>query len=122
MELELSEDQEFFLETTRKFLAAEAPAHRRPRPRAEPPTASTRLVAPGLRARLDLHAGAPRRDGGGSLSEHGLLDLVLVAEEMGRLVSPGPLTPGEPRGLRPGGRPAPTSSAPPTCPASWAAT
>ncbi len=35
----------------------------------------------------------PEADGGGSLSEHGLLDLVLVAEEMGRLVSPGPLGP-----------------------------
>ena len=35
----------------------------------------------------------PEADGGGSLSEHGLLDLVLVAEEMGRLVSPGPLVP-----------------------------
>jgi alkylation response protein AidB-like acyl-CoA dehydrogenase len=32
-------------------------------------------------------------DGGGSLSGDGLLDLVLVAEEMGRLVSPGPLLP-----------------------------
>ena len=32
-------------------------------------------------------------DGGGSVSGHGLLDLVLVAEEMGRLVSPGPLVP-----------------------------
>ena len=35
----------------------------------------------------------PEADGGGSLSEHGLLDLVLVAEEMGRLVAPGPLVP-----------------------------
>jgi alkylation response protein AidB-like acyl-CoA dehydrogenase len=35
----------------------------------------------------------PEADGGGSLSDHGLLDLVLVAEEMGRLVSPGPLVP-----------------------------
>ena len=31
-------------------------------------------------------------DGGGSFSEHGLLDLVLVAEEMGKL-GPGPLVP-----------------------------
>src|SRR5688500_4253335 len=35
----------------------------------------------------------PEADGGGSLSGNGLLDLVLVAEEMGRLVSPGPLLP-----------------------------
>ena len=32
-------------------------------------------------------------DGGGSVSGHGLLDLTLVAEEMGRWVSPGPLLP-----------------------------
>jgi alkylation response protein AidB-like acyl-CoA dehydrogenase len=35
----------------------------------------------------------PEADGGGSVSGHGLLDLVLVAEEMGRRVSPGPLVP-----------------------------
>ncbi len=33
----------------------------------------------------------PEEDGGGSVSGHGLLDLVLVAEEMGRRVAPGPL-------------------------------
>ncbi len=35
----------------------------------------------------------PEADGGGSLSGEGLLDLVIVAEEMGRLVAPGPLGP-----------------------------
>ena len=35
----------------------------------------------------------PEADGGGSVSGHGLLDLTLVAEEMGRWVSPGPLLP-----------------------------
>jgi alkylation response protein AidB-like acyl-CoA dehydrogenase len=35
----------------------------------------------------------PEADGGGSFSEHGLADLVLVAEEMGRVVAPGPLGP-----------------------------
>ena len=35
----------------------------------------------------------PEADGGGCVGHHGLLDLVLVAEEMGRLVSPGPLVP-----------------------------
>ena len=32
----------------------------------------------------------PEDQGGGSVSENGLLDLLIVAEEMGRLVSPGP--------------------------------
>jgi alkylation response protein AidB-like acyl-CoA dehydrogenase len=35
----------------------------------------------------------PEADGGGSLSDDGLLDLVLVAEEMGHVVAPGPLGP-----------------------------
>jgi alkylation response protein AidB-like acyl-CoA dehydrogenase len=90
--VEVSEDQQFLQDTTRKFLAAESP-----------------LAA--VRALEDDPAGfdalwwrrgaelgwtsllVPEADGGGSLSEHGLLDLILVAEEMGRLVSPGPLVP-----------------------------
>ena len=35
----------------------------------------------------------PEDDGGGSLSGEGVVDLAIVAEEMGRLVSPGPLVP-----------------------------
>ncbi len=35
----------------------------------------------------------PDHLGGGTVSGDGLLDLVLVAEEMGRLVAPGPLLP-----------------------------
>jgi alkylation response protein AidB-like acyl-CoA dehydrogenase len=92
VELELSEDQAFFQQTTRKFLAAECPI------------ATVRSLEPTPAGfSLDYwRRGAelgwtsllvPEADGGGSLSEHGLLDLVLVAEEMGRLVSPGPLVP-----------------------------
>jgi alkylation response protein AidB-like acyl-CoA dehydrogenase len=92
VELELSEDQAFFQQTTRKFLAAECPI----------------ATVRGLESTAAGYApdywrrGAelgwtsllvPEADGGGSFSEHGLLDLVLVAEEMGRLVSPGPLVP-----------------------------
>ena len=92
MELELSEDQEFFRSTTRKFLEAESPL-----------TAVRALAgeADGF-DREFWRRGAelgwtsmlvPEADGGGTLSGAGLLDLVLVAEEMGRLVSPGPLLP-----------------------------
>ena len=92
MELELSEDQVFFLETTRKFLAAECPI---------PVVRALEHDPAGFDAewwRRGAELGwtsmlVPEADGGGSLSEHGLLDLVLVAEEMGRLVSPGPLVP-----------------------------
>src|SRR6185312_4322338 len=92
MNLALSDDQQFFQETTRKFLEQEMP-----------------LTA--VRALADDPAGFDRAwwargcelgwtsllvdeaDGGGSLGGEGVLDLVIVAEEMGRLVSPGPLTP-----------------------------
>ena len=36
---------------------------------------------------------APEALGGGSISDHGIADLVLVAFERGRLVAPGPLVP-----------------------------
>ena len=90
--MELSEDQAFLQQTTRKFLAAESPI------------SAVRALEPdpaGFDADL-WRRGAelgwtsllvPAADGGGSLSDHGLLDLVLIAEEMGRVVSPGPLVP-----------------------------
>jgi alkylation response protein AidB-like acyl-CoA dehydrogenase len=92
LELELSEDQEFFLETTRRFLAAEAPI---PTVRAlehEPAGFSADYWRRGAELGWTSLL-VPEADGGGSLSEHGLLDLVLVAEEMGRRVAPGPLGP-----------------------------
>jgi alkylation response protein AidB-like acyl-CoA dehydrogenase len=92
MQVELSEDQAFLQQTTRKFLGAECPI------------AAVRALADdpaGFDAdywRRGAELGwtsllVPEADGGGCLSSHGLLDLVLVAEEMGRLVSPGPLVP-----------------------------
>ena len=90
--LALTDDQQFFQETTRKFLEQEMP-----------------LTA--VRALVDDPAGfdrswwkrgaelgwtsllVPEADGGGSLGGEGVLDLVIVAEEMGRMVSPGPLGP-----------------------------
>jgi len=90
--LELSEDQEFFRSTTRKFLEAEVP-----------------LTT--VRALYELAEGfdrewwvlgaelgwtsmfVPESQGGGSLSGRPAADLSLVAEEMGRLISPGPLVP-----------------------------
>src|SRR6202034_507326 len=90
MDLELSADQELFVETTRRFLEAECPI-----------TEVRRLhdaevsFEPGYwrnGAELGWTAAlVPEEHGGGSISGAGLIDLVLVAEEMGRLVSPGPL-------------------------------
>lgn len=92
MELELSEEQAFFAETTRRFLAAESPltAHRALEhdPLGYDPAVWARGAELGWTSLL-----VPEEHGGGCFSEHGLADLVLVAEEMGRVVAPGPLVP-----------------------------
>jgi alkylation response protein AidB-like acyl-CoA dehydrogenase len=90
--LELSEDQEFFRETTRRFLESEAP-----------------LTV--VRALWDTTDGlerdwwnkaaelgwttlfVPEEHGGGSLSGRPVEDAVIVAEEMGRAAAPGPFLP-----------------------------
>ena len=89
MKLDLNADQEFFRDTTRKFLESEVP-----------------LTA--VRALYDTVDGfdrawwrqaaelgwtslfVPEALGGGSLSGGPVTDATIVAEEMGRLVSPGP--------------------------------
>jgi alkylation response protein AidB-like acyl-CoA dehydrogenase len=93
VDLRLTDDQQLFRETTRKFLESTSPL------------VTVREVADSEPAGFDRKwwkRGAElgwvsmlvsEEDGGGSVSGHGLLDLVLVAEEMGRLVSPGPLVP-----------------------------
>ena len=92
MELELTDDQAFFVDTTRRFLEAECgiPAVRRLEadPLGYDPKAWAQGAQLGWTSLL-----VPEVDGGGSFSDHGLLDLVLVAEEMGRVVAPGPLGP-----------------------------
>lgn len=93
MDLRLSDDQHLLDETTRKFLESTCPLE------------TVRQLETGEPAGYEpgwWKSGAElgwtsllvsEEDGGGSVSGHGLLDLVLVAEEMGRLVSPGPLLP-----------------------------
>ncbi len=92
MDLQLTEEQEAFVATTRRFLAAECPTTATRALEADPagfdPTVWRRGAELGWTSLL-----VPERDGGGSLSEHGLMDLVLVAEEMGRVVAPGPIGP-----------------------------
>jgi alkylation response protein AidB-like acyl-CoA dehydrogenase len=92
VELQLSEDQGAFLDVTRRFLAAECPIES-VRALEHEPAGYDRDV---WRRAAELGWTSllvAERDGGGSLSEHGLADLVLVAEEMGRTVAPGPLAP-----------------------------
>ena len=91
MELQLTDDQQLFRETTRKYLESSAPLD------------TVRQLAEDAPIGFDLgwwRSGAelgwtsmlvPESAGGGSVSGEGVLDLALIAEEMGRLVSPGPL-------------------------------
>jgi alkylation response protein AidB-like acyl-CoA dehydrogenase len=92
MNLELSEDQEFFRDTTRKFLAAEIPLTA-VRDLYEDVNGFSRSW---WRAAAELgwtSLFVPASLGGGSLSGDPTRDAVIVAEEMGRLVSPGPFLP-----------------------------
>ena len=92
MELQLSDDQQAFVDTARRFLAAEC---------STAAVRATEAVPEGFDRgwwRRGAELGwtsllVPESAGGGALSEHGLSDLALVAEEMGRCVAPGPLAP-----------------------------
>ncbi|HEY3941844.1 MAG TPA: acyl-CoA dehydrogenase family protein [Acidimicrobiales bacterium] len=88
----MSSDQELFVETTRRFLEAESPLTT-VRALSEDPVGFDRDY---WRRGAELGWTAllvPEELGGGSIAGVGLLDLVLVAEEIGRLVAPGPLLP-----------------------------
>lgn len=91
MDLERSDDQELFRETTRRFLESTAPVATvrqwsEKEPSGYPADWWRRGAELGWVSLL-----VAEEDGGGSVSGTGLADLALVAEEMGRLVSPGPL-------------------------------
>ncbi|MDO8364641.1 MAG: acyl-CoA dehydrogenase family protein [Actinomycetota bacterium] len=90
MELELTPDQSLFVETTRRYLENRAPiAHVRmlhDKGGSFDPAYWRGGAELGWTSLL-----VPEQLGGGSIGDHGLLDLVLVAEEFGRGVAPGPL-------------------------------
>lgn len=92
MDLQLTEEQEEFVATTRRFLAAECPTNAVRALESDPDGFDRSVWRRGAELGWTSLL-VPERDGGGSLSEHGLMDLVLVAEEMGRLVAAGPLAP-----------------------------
>jgi alkylation response protein AidB-like acyl-CoA dehydrogenase len=92
LDLTLNPDQSFFQETTRRFLEGEAPLTR-VRELADDPAGFDRGW---WRRGAELGWTAflvPGEHGGGTLSGGGLADLAIVAEEFGRMVSPGPLHP-----------------------------
>jgi alkylation response protein AidB-like acyl-CoA dehydrogenase len=92
MEIALSDDQEFFRDTTRKFLGSECPI---------PKVRSLRSNPDGFERdywRQGAELGwtsllVPEDLGGGSVSGNGAADLALVADAFGAHVAPGPLLP-----------------------------
>jgi alkylation response protein AidB-like acyl-CoA dehydrogenase len=92
IDLELTPDQDLFRDTTRQFLNAHVPLTT-VRAWAETPAGFDRAW---WRRGAELGWTSllvSEERGGGSISGRGLCDLALVAEEMGALVSPGPLGP-----------------------------
>jgi alkylation response protein AidB-like acyl-CoA dehydrogenase len=92
LDLNLSDDQQLFLDTTRKFLGANWPM-----------TENRDLVSDssgfdrGVWAKgADLGWTSmlvPDEYGGGSISGQGVSDLAIIAEELGRVLFPGPVLP-----------------------------
>ncbi len=93
MDLRLTDDQQLFRETTRKFLETTSPLETVRKFADTEPAGFDRMWWKRGAELGWVSMLVAEDDGGGSISGHGLLDLVLVAEEMGRLVSPGPLVP-----------------------------
>jgi alkylation response protein AidB-like acyl-CoA dehydrogenase len=90
--LSLSSDQEFFRDTTARFLTEHAPPTEIRRLRDDPAGFGDRY----WRLGADLGWTSLLVDeghGGGSISGDGVMDLTLVAHEFGRHAAPGPLVP-----------------------------
>jgi alkylation response protein AidB-like acyl-CoA dehydrogenase len=91
MQFDLTQDQELLRDTTRRFLEATVPLTTLRQRENETKGFSRSWWRQGAQLGWTSLL-IPEELGGGSLDGQGLLDLVIVAEEMGRLVSPGPLT------------------------------
>jgi alkylation response protein AidB-like acyl-CoA dehydrogenase len=92
MLFELTADQEFFRETTARFLDERAPVGEVRRLRDDPAGFDEKY----WRAGADLGWTSllvPETHGGGTISGRGVVDLTLVAYEFGRRAAPGPLLP-----------------------------
>jgi alkylation response protein AidB-like acyl-CoA dehydrogenase len=92
MLLSPSEDQEFFRDTTRRFLADHVPAGEVRRLREEPAGFGRDYWRRGAELGWTSLL-VDERHGGGSISDRGLVDLALVADAFGRHAAPGPLIP-----------------------------
>jgi alkylation response protein AidB-like acyl-CoA dehydrogenase len=89
VDLELSDDQELFRETTARFIDARCPI-----PRVRELAEQTVAHDPALLAEAGelgwFALFVPEEHGGGTVSGSSLRDAVIVAEERGRFVQPGP--------------------------------
>jgi alkylation response protein AidB-like acyl-CoA dehydrogenase len=92
MELRLETDQELLLETTQRFLGAEASIAEVRRLHDDPVGFDGETWKRGAELGWTSMLVAEEL-GGGSVSGNGLADLCLVSEEFGRQVAPGPLLP-----------------------------
>lgn len=90
MLLDLSSDQEFFRETTAKFLTDQAPVDELRRLRDDPAGFSWDYWRRGAELGW-ISLLVPEEQGGGSISGAGLADLAIVAYEFGAHAAPGPL-------------------------------
>jgi len=90
--MNMSSDQEFFRDTTARFLTEHASPAEIRRLRDDPVGFGTRYWRQGAELGwTSLLVG--EEHGGGSISGDGLIDLTLVAHEFGRHAAPGPLVP-----------------------------
>lgn len=92
MDLQLSDDQKLFHETTRRFIESELPLTEVRRLHDDPAGYDRSWLQQA--AELGWFAGlVPEEYGGGSISGDGVLDMAIVAEEIGRFVQPAPFIP-----------------------------
>ena len=92
MDLDLTDDQDLFLDTTRKFLTASWPVSA-VRALIDDSTGFDRKVwATGAELGWTSML-VPDEHGGGTISGEGVADLAIVAEELGRFVFAGPVLP-----------------------------
>jgi len=92
MEIALSDDQEFFRDTTRKFLGSECPIPKVRALRPDPDGFERGYWRQGAELGWTSLL-VPEELGGGSVSGNGVADLALVADAFGAHVAPGPLLP-----------------------------
>ncbi len=92
MEVTLTDDQQFFRDTTARFLSTECSIAEVRRLAETPDGYEDRYWRQGAELGW-VSLLVPEEHGGGSISGHGVIDLTVVADAFGRQVAPGPLVP-----------------------------